>query len=313
MCHYTTLKAAEERSCAPQRLWSSICFALQLALSQVQTERNLSLSSESRDSLGDLLPYRISRGCLFHFICTAVKDTVMPTVRFFVCVCVCDWLGPGSWLWVCLCVCVFAVKVCEPDGGCGQKERIAKVHITVTLCFLHDKNCLSFPPFALTLPSPPQLLPLTPPSHLSSFPVRGHSSPTVAAGLSHCYSTPYLCHPFNFRLTPFLSLSFVLPLPSPWLCLRTSPSSFSFSSSDRQHFSVISLSPAAFLYSSQSKRVKYKWAVACHLFWFFIPDVRVFHHKPRVPKLSVKSPTHLLTNRHARHIKFYSKRLYIGL
>lgn len=36
------------------------------------------------------------------------------------------------------------VKVCESDGGRGQKRRIAKVHPTVTLYLLHDKECLCF-------------------------------------------------------------------------------------------------------------------------------------------------------------------------
>lgn len=101
-------------------------------------------------AIQDLLGLFVS----FHLHCNqrhSHANSILCTCAYlFGCVCVFGGgrcLGPGRCLCA-LCVCELAVKVFEPDGGCGQKWRIAKVHVPVTLCFLHDKDCLSFPLFS---------------------------------------------------------------------------------------------------------------------------------------------------------------------
>lgn len=253
-CVITQLWKLQRNVPVPRRDFEAASVLHYSSHSHRYTVREICPSAQNQETLSEIYCHTGSPGVVCFISSVLQSKTQSCQQCVFLCVCVCDWLGPGSWLWVCLCVCVFAVKVCEPDGGCGQKERIAKVHITVTLCFLHDKNCLSFPPFALTLPSPPQLLPLTPPSHLSSFPVRGHSSPTVAAGLSHCYSTPYLCHPFNFRLTPFLSLSFgSLSRVRGFVCVRLPPLSHFPLQTDSIFLSSAYLLPHFFTALSQNE------------------------------------------------------------
>lgn len=130
----------------------------------------------------------------FHLYCSHRHSH---TNRGFVCVslCVCVWLAQTWQLFVsvfmCVYVCYGAVKVYEPDGGCGQKQRIAKVHVAVTLCFLHDKDCQSLHPFALSLLYRPFLshsssFRLLFPPHPFSFPIQCLFSPTIAAGLFLC-------------------------------------------------------------------------------------------------------------------------------
>lgn len=256
-------------------------------------------SAYNQKTLSEIYCYTRPPGVVC-FISSVPQWKTQPCQQRF---CVCAWYCRrlGSCFWMSLRVCVLAVKVCEPDGGCGQKRRIAKVHTTVTLCFLHDKDCLSFPPFALTLiylPFSPHF-PLLPPPLIPPLPLSEVISlPPLPLVSSLCYSAPYLCHPFNFvQFLPHSILLFIFraPLRSPLLCLRTSlPSSFSFfAPADRQHFSVISLSPSAFFFRALSQIVKYKWAATCHLFWFFPPDIRMFHHKS--PSChSYPTHTHLL-------------------
>lgn len=120
-----------------------------------------------------------------------------------VCQCVC----------VCVCVCYGAVKVCEPNGGCGQKQRIVKIQATVTLCFLHDKDCRSFPPLALTLLQPPFS------AHFPSLLLSPQLSLSFSSSLfccprlffsHHCRWSPSSLIPSPYRRHPFTFVQFRL-------------------------------------------------------------------------------------------------------
>lgn len=74
------------------------------------------------------------------------------------CVCVID----SDLAFICVCVCLCWMSRCVSlMEFADRKERISKVHVTVTLCY--DKGCLSLPVFVLTLlylPVSPHFLPL---------------------------------------------------------------------------------------------------------------------------------------------------------
>lgn len=221
--YHRNLRAGEKLQLCP----SPPCLALHFR--RYKTREIHPLSSESKEPLGDLLLYKTSWGCLFHFICAAVKGTVVPTAFWCMCVIVVDLAAVFR-------VCVLAVKVCEPDGGCGQKQRIVKVHVTVTLCFLRDKDVSQLP-----FPFCPHFLPLIPPLSLPeviSLPPLPLVSPSVSPLLISVIPSISL----NFYFTPFLSLSFgsspESPALSPYVSLLFF---FFFPPADRHHFSVISI------------------------------------------------------------------------
>lgn len=94
----------------PAQTFHLFYIALQVTYLQVQNKTNLSLSLESKDLLRDLLLYKTSWGFVsFHLYCS-VRYSHANSI--FECVIVSDLAG----------VCVLVVEVCEPDGGCGEKQ-----------------------------------------------------------------------------------------------------------------------------------------------------------------------------------------------
>lgn len=162
----------------------------------MKSERNVFLSFDSKEkTLFKIYCYTKPPGIVCFISSVLQSQTQSYQQGFCVCLSVCVWLAQTWQLFVsvfmCVYVCYGAVKVYEPDGGCGQKQRIAKVHVAVTLCFLHDKDCQSLHPFALSLLYRPFLshsssFRLLFPPHPFSFPIQCLFSPTIAAGLFLC-------------------------------------------------------------------------------------------------------------------------------
>lgn len=155
-------------------------------------------------ALRDSLPYTISRGCLFHFICSCSRAN---------CAFVCDWLRPGIYLRLCLYLCACA---CPPPLPPNPGEELFKPFVPppfatfFALFTLH----LTRPPFLSSLPRPRSFL-----SHrlsLRSLPsVRRRLLISVIPSIS-----------FNVCLTWFLSLSRGSSPESKPLCLLMSHSFF---------------------------------------------------------------------------------------
>lgn len=101
------------------------CISLQVGKKKEKPNRNLFLSFQSKDSENYKLPW----GCLFHFICTAVKDAVQPTffLSFFFFF---SFVGLSqAWqLFVCMCLCVCTMRLsrCVSLMGLWTKRRRKK-------------------------------------------------------------------------------------------------------------------------------------------------------------------------------------------
>lgn len=243
------------------------------------------------ETLWDLLLYKISWGCLFHFICAAVLPTVLLCAR------VCDSFGPDIYFWVCW------TSACTSLMG---KERMAKVHITVTLlqtwqrlsepssiCFYllqHSRLCSFYSALRLPVPS---VLPPIPPRCLTEV-ISLPPLPLVSSSVSLLLISVIPSILFTFCFTPFFPFIFQLLSRVHCFCLLASPSSF-FISSRKTAF----LLPSSYLIRVSLQRSVKWWNTSgqpCHSLGFFPPDIRMFHQRPEAPKLSrcqtSNTPTH---------------------